>query len=80
MAASIATVVNWSCSFAATASFNAVKAGLTAAGVYWLYMGICVVGFVFVLAVVPETKGKSLEEIETLFAPGRSYQSIEQAA
>ena len=34
------------------------------AGTFWLYAGICVAGFVFILLKLPETKGKSLEEIE----------------
>jgi hypothetical protein len=30
-----------------------------------LYAGICVLGFLFVLTKLPETKGKTLEEIES---------------
>ena len=31
---------------------------------FWEYGSLCVVAFVFVATCVPETKGKSLEEIE----------------
>ena len=31
---------------------------------YWLYGGMCVLMFVFVYKVIPETKGKTLEQIE----------------
>ena len=34
------------------------------AGTFWLYAGICVLGFIFILRRLPETKGKSLEQIE----------------
>jgi hypothetical protein len=41
---------------------------------FWLYAGICAVSWVFVALFVPETKGKTLEEIErswTSSASGR---------
>ncbi len=34
---------------------------------FWLYCGFCVVLAVFVWCLVPETKGKTLEEIERLW-------------
>jgi MFS transporter, SP family, xylose:H+ symportor len=36
---------------------------------FWLYAFFCIVMMVFVIIVVPETKGKSLEEIERLWKP-----------
>ena len=36
-------------------------------GAFWLYTGFGVVGVVFVILLVPETKGKTLEEVENLF-------------
>jgi hypothetical protein len=33
-----------------------------------LYAGICLAGFVFIQLAVPETKGKTLEEIEREYA------------
>jgi len=38
--------------------------GLGPAKTFWLYAAICVVGFVFILLRLPETKGKTLEQIE----------------
>jgi len=32
--------------------------------VFWLYAAICVFTFLFIWRIIPETKGKSLEQIE----------------
>ncbi len=34
---------------------------------YWLYAGICILAVIFVWKMVPETKGKTLEQIEKLW-------------
>jgi SP family xylose:H+ symportor-like MFS transporter len=34
---------------------------------FWVYGALCIVTFLFVLLYVPETKGKSLEEIERMW-------------
>jgi Sugar (and other) transporter len=34
------------------------------AGMFWLYAGVCIAGFVFIKFKLPETKGKTLEQIE----------------
>ena len=44
--------------------FPMLQSWLGAAGTFWLYGVICLAGFLFVLLLVPETKGKTLEEIE----------------
>ena len=46
------------------AKWNWKWAGLGAHGVFWLYGAICVAGFLVILKKLPETKGKSLEDIE----------------
>ena len=35
---------------------------------FWLYGGVCLIGAVFTFFCVPETKGKSIEEIQKMFA------------
>ncbi|XP_065307316.1 facilitated trehalose transporter Tret1-like isoform X2 [Dermacentor albipictus] len=40
-------------------------------GVYWFYAGFMAVGFVLTAAFLPETKGKTLEEIEEIFGSHR---------
>jgi len=54
----------WIACFGLTATFKPINAALGASGTFWLYGAICLVGFVVLYLWVPETKGKSLEEIE----------------
>jgi sugar porter (SP) family MFS transporter len=64
LAISIAVSALWLASFVLTLTFPAIERSFGAAGTFWLYSGICFLGLVFILWKVPETKGKSLEEIE----------------
>lgn len=59
-----ATTALWLACFILTYTFPILNKWLMASGTFWLYAMICLAGFVFILKKVPETKGKSLEEIE----------------
>jgi SP family sugar porter-like MFS transporter len=63
-AMSIATFSLWTACFILTYSFPLLNKWLKASGTFWLYGFICLSGFLFILKKLPETKGKSLEEIE----------------
>ncbi len=39
----------------------------TPAGAFWLFAGVCVIALIFSYKIVPETKGKTLEEVTHLF-------------
>ena len=67
-AVSVSVSALWIACFALTFTFPALNAALGAAGTFWLYSGICVIGFLFVWRRVPETKGKTLEQIERGYA------------
>lgn len=54
----------WIACFLLTFTFPALNAKLGSAGTFWLYAAICVAGFLFIKFKLPETKGKSLEQIE----------------
>ncbi len=54
----------WIACFALTVTFKPINVALGASGTFWLYGGICLVGFLVMFRQVPETKGKSLEDIE----------------
>lgn len=60
----LSTFCLWAASFLLTYTFPLLNEWLKASGTFWVYGGICLAGFLFILARLPETKGKSLEEIE----------------
>ena len=63
-AMSVATVSLWAACFILTYTFPLLNQLLKASGTFWLYGIICIFGFWFILKKLPETKGKSLEQIE----------------
>lgn len=64
VAMSVCTFSMWAACFVLTYSFPMLNSSLGAAGTFWLYGVICLAGGVFVVFYLPETKGKSLEELE----------------
>ena len=50
------------------AAFNSLAPGMGQADLFFLYAALCVASLFFVGACVPETKGKSLEEIERVLS------------
>ena len=63
-AMSVAVCALWTACFILTYTFPMLNVSLGAAGTFWLYAGICVLGFTFIFFKLPETKGKTLEQIE----------------
>ncbi len=63
-AMAISTTTLWIACFVLTYTFPILNKILHASGTFWLYAFICLSGFFFILKKLPETKGKSLEEIE----------------
>lgn len=60
----LSTFCLWAASFLLTYTFPLLNEWLKASGTFWVYGGICLAGYLFIQARLPETKGKSLEEIE----------------
>lgn len=63
-AMALATFALWVACFILTYTFPLLNASLGAAGTFWVYAAICLMSFVFIMLRLPETKGKSLEELE----------------
>ena len=64
VAMALATTMLWVASSILVLTFPYLNKGLQAHGTFWLYAGICLGGFFFIRKYLPETKGKSLEQIE----------------
>ncbi|CAF2181174.1 unnamed protein product [Brassica oleracea var. botrytis] len=67
LAGSIATLANWFISWLITMTANLLLAWSSGAGTFTLYGLVCAFTVVFVTLWVPETKGKTLEELQALF-------------
>lgn len=63
-AMSLAAVTLWIGNFSLTFTFPSIKEALGWSLNFWLYAAICAVGFLVLYLKLPETKGRSLEEIE----------------
>ena len=63
-AMAVAISALWIACFLLTYTFPILNAKLGPAGTFWLFAAICVLGFLFIFAKLPETKGKTLEQIE----------------
>jgi SP family arabinose:H+ symporter-like MFS transporter len=63
-AMSIATLCVWAANWLVAGTFLSLINAAGPAGTFWIFSSICVVAFFFCLLFVPETKGRSLEDIE----------------
>jgi membrane protein implicated in regulation of membrane protease activity len=69
---SVATVFLWCGTLLVTLTFLSLVNLFTAAGVFLLYAIVSIAAFLFVWRRVPETKGRTLEEIEKFWSSQRS--------
>jgi SP family arabinose:H+ symporter-like MFS transporter len=63
-AMSVANLCLWSANYLLLQTFPMIEARFGIASAFGTYSLICAVTFIFVWKFIPETKGKSLEEIE----------------
>jgi len=64
IAMSVATFALWAACFVLTYTFPLLNNLFKVSGTFWLYGLICILGFWFIMKRLPETRRKSLEEIE----------------
>ncbi|MGO4185268.1 sugar porter family MFS transporter [Paenibacillus sp. MCAF9] len=67
-ATAIAAMALWAADYLVSQSFPPMLSSAGPAATFWIYGGMALLAFLFTWRVVPETKGKSLEEIEALWA------------
>jgi len=67
-ALSVAAVVNFGSNIAVTLTQEILQHALTPSGVFFSYLALSIVSLIFVKVMVPETKGKTLEQIEEMLS------------
>lgn len=64
-AMSVCTIVNWGANFLVAQTFLTLTGAITRQGVFFLYAALAVASIIFFSLRVPETSGRSLEEIQS---------------
>jgi sugar porter (SP) family MFS transporter len=64
VAMSVAVGFLWLACFVLTFTFPILNRALGPSGTFWIYAAVCVIGFAFMFFRLPETKGRTLEELE----------------
>jgi MFS family permease len=77
-AVSLATAANWGAAFLVTEFFLSIVNGIGESATFFILAAMCVLAYIFIWRYVPETKGRSLEEIQAQWAKGGSTKSWEE--
>ncbi|KAJ9594186.1 hypothetical protein L9F63_014346, partial [Diploptera punctata] len=72
IAGGLAAASNYIIAFVATKTYLATAHSFQLFGTFWFYGAISIICFLYLYLELPETEGKTLQEIETLFAAKKS--------
>nr|BAA94383.1 glucose transporter 8 [Rattus norvegicus] len=67
VATGVCVLTNWFMAFLVTKEFNSIMEILRPYGAFWLTAAFCILSVLFTLTFVPETKGRTLEQITAHF-------------
>ena len=76
-AVSVATAANWFSAWLVSQFFLTLVDASGSSATFWLFATFSAIAFVWVTLRVPETKGRSLEEIEEMMVPADAAQPVE---
>uniref|UniRef100_A0A672PYI6 Solute carrier family 2 member 8 n=1 Tax=Sinocyclocheilus grahami TaxID=75366 RepID=A0A672PYI6_SINGR len=62
LGSALCVLTNWTCAFIVTKTFQNLMVRT-----FWMFSGLCALNVIFTAIFVPETKGKTLEEIQARF-------------
>jgi len=68
--------INWLSNFIVSSTFLTLTKAITKYGTFFIYAGIAIAGFIYLFVKLPETKGLSLEQIDTLFLNEEEKQEL----
>ncbi len=77
-AMSVSTVGNWTANFLVSSFFLTLTTAITRQGTFWLYAAFGVAALIYFAFRVPETKDRSLEEIERELGAGDAEEAGSQ--
>jgi SP family galactose:H+ symporter-like MFS transporter len=69
-AVAVATAFNWASAFLVSQVFLSLIGAIGDSFTFWLFALFCGLGWVWIFYAVPETKGRSLEQIQQIWRPG----------
>lgn len=80
IAGSISIMTNWFLVFVVTRFFHGLIEVLKQSRTFWLFSAVCAVSALFAFVYVPETKGKTLQEIQTKLARRKKNRRVDPQA
>uniref|UniRef100_A0A0B7AC28 Major facilitator superfamily (MFS) profile domain-containing protein n=1 Tax=Arion vulgaris TaxID=1028688 RepID=A0A0B7AC28_9EUPU len=73
---SLAAATAWVCNLIISFTFLTMTEHITIHGTFWLFAAFTVIGVIFMVLMLPETKNKTLEEMELLFLSPKHRQEL----
>ena len=72
----LAAATAWGTNAVVSLSFLPLLGAVGVAGAFFVFAGVCALAYVFVYRLAPETKGRSLEQIERNLLAGRKTSEL----